>query len=159
MDSSGGDTELTGRMQRIDEITESPNKRATRLWTHLSEAITELPDDIPDYDLLCLSIEITAMLANGNYPWALEGAKKLSKDLYLFHYYVFGEEEYQNAQGDPTPLSDIPNSNDDGALRRRKSDIQLTKDNREGEDSQHSKDERPSSEDAGHSLRSGDEAT
>lgn len=159
MEGTDSGAELQGRMQRVDEVTLSPEQRATRLWNLIGPTLKELDDDIPDYDLLCLCIEITAMLSNGSYPWALEAAKKLSKDLYLFHYYVFGEQELNNAKGDPTPLSTDPDTADDGIVNRRKGDIQSVEGNREGEDTRHEQDGQASDEHAEHSIRSSDKTT
>ena len=159
MGSDDRGNELEGRMQRIDEITKSPQERATRLWGLLAPSITELDDNIPDYDLMCLAIEVCAMLAQGNYPWALDGAMKLSKDLYMFHYYVFGEQELNDAKGDPSPIPTDPTTANDGPLNRRKGNIQLVESDGEGEDTRHIEDERTSGEDAEHSIRDSDETT
>ena len=132
--------ELEGRMQRVDKLIPSPNDRASRLWEKINPCIKEVGDEIGDYDMLCLCIEMAASLANGNYAWAVKSIKVVAKDLYLFHYYVFAEQEL-NDDKESTIISNTTNPDDNGTTERGKDHLRIVESDREGEDTQHSKDE------------------
>jgi len=85
---------LQDRMAQIDKITESPSKRAQKVWDYAR--LVSDKTGFTTWDLLCFTSEWLGIMVPV-WPWLEDPAKNLARRVYYAHYYltdtVLGEEK------------------------------------------------------------------
>ncbi len=76
---------LNERMLEVDGFTESPSKRAQKIW----EQARKLSDEygFTTWDLMCFVTEWLGIMVP-LWPWLDEPAKSLARRVYYAHYYL-----------------------------------------------------------------------
>lgn len=84
---------LQDRMAQVDKITESPSKRAQKVWDYAR--LVSDKTGFTTWDLLCFTSEWLGIMVPV-WPWLEDPAKNLARRVYYAHYYltdvVLGEE-------------------------------------------------------------------
>lgn len=101
---------LQERMLEVDKITESPSKRAQKVWEYAK--LVSDKTGFTTWDLLCFATEWLGIMTPV-WPWLEEPARSLAKRVYYAHYYltdvVLGEERRAQEPRDNEELSDADN--------------------------------------------------
>jgi hypothetical protein len=67
--------------KRVDQLVESPSKRAEKLWAHLPDK-----DNITNWDLACFCIESLGLICNTDLIVFKPFVRDLNRLLYQLHY-------------------------------------------------------------------------
>lgn len=80
MDSGNSPHPLAGKIDEIDAIVPSPEKRAEVLW-----ALIRAQENVTTWDTICFCVNALGLLS-AEYLWLRDGAQRLSVAVYHAHY-------------------------------------------------------------------------